>query len=192
MRVARKVDFSCDVLCKITFLELQNQVFLTCWAEKKPHQHLVLFQFIILLLQACAPILPLFSRLNEALEENLGILPEDPHILSGKKFMGQGPQLWTPSPSQQRTKPTLSSNYKNKQNTPELEFPAKTSNGRGLLIHHNLCHFREMGNVWPNMWESELQENHCLEEREMSLMARNLWVIGGVCPRSNPDSAPYY
>ena len=79
----------------------------------------------------------------------------------------------------------------NKQTTPELEFPAKTRNGRGLLIHHNLRHFREM-NVWPNMWKSELQENHCLEEKETSLMARNLGVIGGVCPRSNPDSAPYY
>lgn len=79
----------------------------------------------------------------------------------------------------------------NKQTTPELEFPAKMRNGRALLIPHNLRHFREM-NVWPNMWESELQENHCLEEKEISLMARNLDVIGGVCPRSNPDSAPYY
>ena len=76
------------------------------------------------------------------------ILSEDPHLPSGRKFLGQGYHfelrlpatiLLNRGPGEGRVQTT--------KNTAELELPDETSGGRGLLIHHNLLPFREAGRV---------------------------------------------
>lgn len=97
-------------------------------------------------------------RLKEALQENLGILPQDPQFPQAGSSWDKANHFPTLPPgyhlAQQRTRPRQGQTTK-KHRLTQLNTPTEMCSGRSSVTHCHGLPYREGGSVCPNVRESD-------------------------------------